>query len=186
MKDSYQFVDRIKSIVVNNDYQLISLDVVSLFTNVKRSLIIKIIDDRWEDMKEFVNLDRDLFIDLVNFCFDSGHFLFQKNYYLQKEGCGMGSPASPQKLGVAQGFFNRAIRLSHESMVSISINKVRHLLLNNNYPRSVVDKCQKGTVDRVKNMFFIKVFDCVNYRSDTQSLSSSYCDIIESVKCLFR
>ncbi|XP_044591934.1 uncharacterized protein LOC123270061 [Cotesia glomerata] len=211
-------------------------------------------------------------------------------------------------------------------MVSISINKVRHLLLNNNYPRSVVDKCQKVTVDRVKNnlrnnaglrgwsfcrfpfikglsprigflfrptncklvfynvfkvkdlysrlkdpvdkmdrsfvvykipctcgkvyigqtkqklkkrlyqhsvdcrpesllkpnrtaladhhfdrehnfqfdateildyethyfkrnvseMFFIKVFDCVNYRSDTLSLSSSYCDIIESVKCLFR
>ncbi|XP_044585993.1 uncharacterized protein LOC123266030 [Cotesia glomerata] len=432
MKDSYQFVDRIKSIVVDNDYQLISLDVVSLFTNVKRSLIIKIIDDRWEDMKEFVDLDRDLFIDLVNFCFDSGYFLFQKNFYLQNAGCGMGSPASPsiaitavdfviskalenldfeipvlaayvddlflvvpknkvvtvlqvfnsvdadiqftvenevdgklpfldvlvcrtdsgelktswyqkpysservlnfksnhplsQKLGVAQGFFNRAIRLSHESMVSISINKVRHLLLNNNYPRSVVDKCQKVTVDRVKNnlrnnaglrgwsfcrfpfikglsprigflfrptncklvfynvfkvkdlysrlkdpvdkmdrsfvvykipctcgkvyigqtkqklkkrlyqhsvdcrpesllkpnrtaladhhfdrehnfqfdateildyethyfkrnvseMFFIKVFDCVNYRSDTLSLSSSYCDIIESVKCLFR
>ncbi|CAD6210767.1 GSCOCG00010935001-RA-CDS, partial [Cotesia congregata] len=95
MKDSYQFVERIKSVLVDDDYLLISLDVVSLFTNVKQDLIITIIKERWNVIKDFINLDQDLLLDLVKFCFHSGYFLFQRNYYIQKEGCGMGSPASP-------------------------------------------------------------------------------------------
>ncbi|CAG5083581.1 Protein of unknown function, partial [Cotesia congregata] len=136
-----------------------------------------------------------------------------------------------QKLGVAQGFFNRAIRLSHVNMVAVSTGKVKHLLMNNNYPSSLLRKCEKITNDRINSnlrieaglkgwsfcklpyikglsprigclfrqtncklfdaahildyeshflkrniseMFFIKVFDCVNFRSDTQGLSSSY------------
>ncbi|XP_074106311.1 uncharacterized protein LOC141532052 [Cotesia typhae] len=34
----------------------------------------------------------------------------------------------------------------------------------------------------ISEMFFIKVFDCVNFRSDTQGLSSSYSDIISVAK----
>ncbi|CAD6236753.1 GSCOCG00012477001-RA-CDS, partial [Cotesia congregata] len=243
MKDSFQFFERIKSVLVDDGYLLISLDVVSLFTNVKQDLITNIIKERWNVIKDFINLDQELLFDLVKFCFHSGYFLFQRNYYIQKEGCGIRSPASPvvaitavdyviskalerldfeipvvaayvddlfliipkdkvdtvvnvfnsinkdiqftieveqdgktpyldvlmertgsgelrtswylkpyssgrvlnfksnhplsQKLGVAQGFFNRTIRLSHATMVAVSIDKVRHLLINNNYPSSL-------------------------------------------------
>ncbi|CAG5107629.1 Protein of unknown function [Cotesia congregata] len=72
MKDSFQFVERIKSVLVDDDYLLISLDVVSLFTNVKQDLIINIIKERWNVIKDFINLDQDLLLDLVKFCFHSG------------------------------------------------------------------------------------------------------------------
>ncbi|CAG5071772.1 Protein of unknown function, partial [Cotesia congregata] len=95
MKDSFQFFERIKSVLVDDGYLLISLDVVSLFTNVKQDLITNIIKERWNVIKDFINLDQELLFDLVKFCFHSGYFLFQRNYYIQKEGCGIRSPASP-------------------------------------------------------------------------------------------
>ncbi|XP_044594004.1 uncharacterized protein LOC123271684 [Cotesia glomerata] len=281
MKDSFQFVERIKSVLVDDDYLLISLDVVSLFTNVKQDLITNIIKERWNVIKDFINLDQELLLDLVKFCFHSGYFLFQRNYYIQKEGCGIGSPASPviaitavdyviskalerldfeipvvaayvddlfliiprdkvdtvvnvfnsinkdiqftieveqdgkipyldvlvertrsgelrtswyqkpyssgrvlnfksnhplsQKLGVAQG-------LSHATMVAVSTDKVRHLLMNNNYPSSLLSKCEKITSNRISS----------NLRIDAGLRGWSFCKfpyikgLSPRIGCLFR
>lgn len=257
LKDSFEFIDKLQGIRLTNNYILISLDVVSLFTNVHKDLINQIIEERWDVIREYVKLDKETLLELINYCFDSGYFIFEGNYYLQEEGCAMGSPASPsiamigvdyviekaltklsfdipvltayvddlfmtipadksdiiltvfnsidskiqftleeevsgklpyldvlvwrteegslvtswfrksynsgrilnynsnhplsQKLGVVQGFLNRAIRLSHDSKVEESVDMVRRLLLSNNYPISTIRKCEKITSERIKN-----------------------------------
>ncbi|CAG5075553.1 Protein of unknown function, partial [Cotesia congregata] len=107
-------------------------------------------------IKDFINLDQDLLLDLVKFCFHSGYFLLQRNYYIQKEGCGMGSPASPVIAVTAVDYviskaLEKAIRLSHVNMVAVSTGKVKHLLMNNNYPSSLLRKCEKITNDRINS-----------------------------------
>ncbi|XP_046435222.1 uncharacterized protein LOC124187022 [Neodiprion fabricii] len=255
--DSFHFVDQIKLKKANEDHVLISLDVVSLFTNVHNSLIRKIIIERWDEIQKFVQLDQTTLLELIDFCYDSGYFVFDGNFYLQKEGCAMGSPASPsiaiiavdyvvsmalthldfeipiiksyvddlfavvpkdkvdiildvfnsvdkdiqftlevenngklpfldiliersedgdlitswfkkpyssgrilnfnsnhplsQKLGVAKGFLNRAMRLSHVNKTKESIRMVRKLLSSNNYPNKVISKCEKIVSERIKN-----------------------------------
>lgn len=210
-------------------------------------------------------------LELIEFCFDSGYFVFNKKFYLQKEGCAMGSPASPslaiiavdyviskalellefevpvfkayvddlftavprdqvdltlnkfnsidndiqftveiendrclpyldvliwrspggelittwynkpfssgrilnfnsnhplsQKLGVAQGFLNRAIRLSHELKVEFSVNKVKKLLSMNGFPESVIRKCEITTKERIR----------MNLKSNTGNMQWSFC-----------
>lgn len=271
VKDSFQFVDSIKSVKLDDNYVLVSFDVVSLFTNVHKNLVIKIIQERWNKMSNFVDLDQDLLIELIEFCFDSGYFVFDNNFYLQKEGCAMGSPASPslaiiavdyviskalslldfevpifkayvddlftalprdqvnstlqkfnsidehiqftveienrsclpyldvlinrltsgdlttgwynkpyssgkilnfksnhplcQKLGVAQGFFNRAIRVSHQNRLKESVDKVKKLLSANGYPVSVIKKCESTTKKNIKN----------NLRNNTKNTQWAFC-----------
>ncbi|XP_046485286.1 uncharacterized protein [Neodiprion pinetum] len=58
-------------------------------------LIRKIIIERWDEIQEFVQLDQTTLLELIDVCYDSGYFVFDGNFYLQKEGCDMGSPASP-------------------------------------------------------------------------------------------
>ncbi|XP_044582965.1 uncharacterized protein LOC123263984 [Cotesia glomerata] len=95
MKDSFEFIDKIKGITLSNNYILISLDVVSLFTNVHKYLINQIIEERWDVICEFVKLDQETLLRSINYCFYSGYFVYENNFYLQEEGCAMGSPASP-------------------------------------------------------------------------------------------
>ncbi|CAG5093129.1 Protein of unknown function [Cotesia congregata] len=263
VKDSFQLVDSIKSVKLEDCYVLVSFDVVSLFTNVHKDLVIKIIDERCDKISEHVDLDKDLLIELIE-------FLLRLRIF-PKEGCAMGSPASSvlaiiavdyviskaldlldfevptfkayvddlftalptdqvdstlqkfnsidkniqftvemenegclpyldvliyrsvdgelvtswynkpcssgrilnfmsnhplcQKLGVGLGFLNRAIRVSHQSKVEVSVNKVKELLLRNGYPGSVIKRCETTAKEWIKN----------NLRSNAGNRQWSFC-----------
>ncbi|CAD6207985.1 GSCOCG00010260001-RA-CDS, partial [Cotesia congregata] len=88
IKNSFDFVAFSKTVSLPEGYVLISLDVVSLFTNV-------LIEETWDNIKHLVGVPRNVLEDLIGFCYDSSYFVYQGEFYSQIEGSSMGNPASP-------------------------------------------------------------------------------------------
>ncbi|XP_075150376.1 uncharacterized protein LOC142224486 [Haematobia irritans] len=96
VRDSRQFRDKIKNLTIKNDEKLISFDVVSLFPSVPVDLAIKIIEERWDEIKMHTDMTKNLFIKVLKFCIiDNRYFQYDNKIDKQKKGLPMGSPASP-------------------------------------------------------------------------------------------
>lgn len=76
---------------------LISLDVISLFTNVPINMAIKSLKKRWYHIKNNTNIPKKAFLSAVSFVLSSTVFLFNNRFYKQTYGTDppIGSPISP-------------------------------------------------------------------------------------------
>jgi len=74
---------------------LISLDVVSLFTNVPLDLAINSISKRWTHIQKNTKIPKDEFLSAITFVLSSTYFTFNNIVYKQTHGTPMGSPLSP-------------------------------------------------------------------------------------------
>jgi len=95
IENSFQLVSELKGVSVNSNYDLISLDVISLFTNIPISLALEGVANRWDKIKEGTNIPMDEFLKAVKMILDSTVFTFNNKIYKQKFGTPMGSPLSP-------------------------------------------------------------------------------------------
>ena len=94
--DSWQFCKEIRNIhLPYESLRLVSLDVVSLFTNVPVDLAIQVLHHRWTEIEQHTKIDRDGFLQAVKFVLESNIFLFNGVFYKQVFGTAMGSPISP-------------------------------------------------------------------------------------------
>lgn len=94
--NSLHFKDRVKHLKVNDNEKLISLDVVSLFPSIPVNLAIDIIDEKWDNIKRYTNIRKELFLRIMKYCImDNRYFQYNNKIYLQQKGLPMGSPASP-------------------------------------------------------------------------------------------
>jgi hypothetical protein len=97
LKHTYDFVNRIRKIDVDNDRYLVSFDVKSLFTNVPTSETIEIILDlAYRDgAKIFHELTRKELKKLLVIYTQESHFQFNGKYDDQIDGVAIGSPLGP-------------------------------------------------------------------------------------------
>lgn len=96
VRNSLEFRDKIKNLRIEENEELISLDVVSLFPSIPVELAIRIIEDDWDRISGYTNINKDLFLRILKFCIiDSRYFQFNNKIFSQKKGLPMGSPASP-------------------------------------------------------------------------------------------
>lgn len=95
VRDSFDFQKFITTQVIPAGHCLISLDVSSLFTNIPQKLVMKIIQDRWDQIKDITKIVKTSFIKLLKNCMDASMFMFNGCYYKQLFGMPMGSPLSP-------------------------------------------------------------------------------------------
>lgn len=58
IKDSFEFASFINNYKIPENYVLISLDVVSLYTNIHKNLITNSIERHWSTIKEFTNIPK--------------------------------------------------------------------------------------------------------------------------------
>jgi hypothetical protein len=103
--NSQIFVKKIKNVKLPDNYRLLSLDVTSLFTNIPKDLVKEIIDEEWNEMREYLYvkledetkkyIDKDTILEMIDFIFDSSYFKFDDMIYKQIDGSAMGNPASP-------------------------------------------------------------------------------------------
>jgi len=96
MENNFKLVEELDSRRLNDEFQLISLDVVSLFTNV----LIVPIDYAMNCIKDhlwFISRDccllKEEFIKAIQFVLDSTSFVFNNVMYRQNYGNPMGSPS---------------------------------------------------------------------------------------------
>ena len=98
IKNSDDFVNKVKDLEVPPGQKMVSFDVSALFTSIPIDFAIQAIktklirDDSWKTTTE-LNLDQVLC--LLELCLTTTYFLFRGVFYKQKFGAPMGSPISP-------------------------------------------------------------------------------------------
>jgi len=80
---------------VPDNHIMISLDVISLFTNIPHDLVIEGINNRWQFIEKETKISKTEFIASVQFILNSTYFTFDNITYKQIFGTPMGSPLSP-------------------------------------------------------------------------------------------
>ncbi|KAI4475994.1 hypothetical protein M0804_013946 [Polistes exclamans] len=95
VKNSFEFLEFIHKITLPEDYRLVSLNAISLFTNIPKKLLIKMINDDWNELKNFIMIQKNILLEIIQFCFESSYFQFDGFFYQQLDGSSMGNPASP-------------------------------------------------------------------------------------------
>lgn len=95
INNSYEVREMIKKVKVPDGYGFISLDVTALFTNIPTNLVMKIIEDKWNQLAGHTKISRDQFLRLLKLCINANYFSFRGRLFHMKSGMPMGSPLSP-------------------------------------------------------------------------------------------
>ena len=95
VRDTFHFVNKVRDIRIPNNYVIVSLDVINLFTNISLDLVKSITTSHWDRIRDNCGFTLDAFLSTLDFVFDNTFFTFQNKIYLQTFGTPMGSPISP-------------------------------------------------------------------------------------------
>lgn len=145
IKNSYEFKNFIKNITLPENYILISLDVVSLFTNIDPKLVYKIITDEWENIKTKSNttLNINNIIEGLKLIFENTEFAYNGKYYKQIFGAPMGLPGSPD-------IANMVI----EHIITQSLNKLQTKpIFLKSYVDDIITAVHKDSVQHILKTF---------------------------------
>ncbi|XP_018368554.1 PREDICTED: uncharacterized protein LOC108764709 [Trachymyrmex cornetzi] len=95
IKNSFDLINKVKNVNIDEGYSLVSFDVVSLFTNVPIELATDSVVGRWEFISGKTKIPLDEFLIAFRLVLNSTYFVFNKVIYKQIFGTPMGSPLSP-------------------------------------------------------------------------------------------
>lgn len=95
VKDSWEFAAFIKQQIIPPGYKIISLDVISLYTNIPTTTATIVIEKNWKKLKPHTKLDKEQFMKALDLCLNSTYFEFEGKIYEQIFGLPMGAPLSP-------------------------------------------------------------------------------------------
>jgi len=94
-RNSVEIVKKLSNFQIPDDHDLVSLDVVSLFTNVPIDMVMEVLDNRWNLIESHTKIPKKEFLNAVKFTLNSTYFIFNGKTYKQTFGAPMGSPLSP-------------------------------------------------------------------------------------------
>ena len=97
VKNSCKFADFIRDKTLNSREELVSFDVVSLFTKIPVDLATKVADERlreYASLGQRTSLPVEDIVHLLSFCPKTTQFAYNGTYYQQVFGTAMGSPVS--------------------------------------------------------------------------------------------
>jgi len=95
VKNSVEFCEQIKNISFKEDEELVSFDLVSLFTYIPVELAIQVSKDllsNEDTLQDRTTIPVDDIVDLLDFCLSTTNFKYNNNHYQQIFGTAMGSP----------------------------------------------------------------------------------------------
>lgn len=151
IKNSFEFKNFINDIYIPEDHILISLDVVSMYTNIPTNLAKLAIEKNWNNLKNYTTLTKEEFLKATEITLNSTYFQYNNEFYQQIQGCAMGSPISSniaqlvmeeleeniiQQLDFKPIFFKRYV---DDCIACIPKNKVNQILTKFN---SINEKIQ--------------------------------------------
>ena len=97
VKNSCEFADFIRDKTLNACEELVSFDVVSLFTKIPVDLAVKVAEERLREdasLGQRTSLPVEDIIHLLSFCLKTTQFAYNGTHYQQVFGTAMGSPVS--------------------------------------------------------------------------------------------
>lgn len=93
--NSFIFAEKINDFQLPDEHKVVSLDVVSLFTNISLELTLHIIQEEWTLIEQHTSVPIEHFIEIIEFIFNNNYFVYNDTYYTMVFGCPMGSCLSP-------------------------------------------------------------------------------------------
>ena len=94
VRDSWSFCNFIRGVKVPAGYIMVSFDVISLFTNTPVDLVIKAIENRWDEIESLSPLPKTEFVSTMKLILNTTYFSFNNTIYKQNFGTAMGSSLS--------------------------------------------------------------------------------------------
>ncbi|XP_049273323.1 uncharacterized protein LOC125759096 [Rhipicephalus sanguineus] len=97
IRNTYDFIEKVKDTIVDPDEVLVAFDVVSLFTSVPIDMAVDVCVtalDKDPTLPERSPLEVHDLGSLLKFCLSNTYFTFQKKYYRQLHGAAMGASIS--------------------------------------------------------------------------------------------
>lgn len=96
VKNSLELKNCIKDMRIAEDYQLVSFDVISLFTNIPIDIVLELIDKKWNEIKKHTDIPLHQFRKLLEVILIEGnYFKCNDKFYSQSFGLAMGVPLAP-------------------------------------------------------------------------------------------
>jgi len=95
INNSLDLIHKLESLYIPDNYILVSLDVISLFTNVPIESVIDILEEKWSFIEKHFIIPKEEFFNAINLILYSTFFTFNNKFYKQTYGAPMGSPLSP-------------------------------------------------------------------------------------------
>jgi hypothetical protein len=98
VKNSMDFVNKIKNLEVPPPWKLVSFDVTALFTSIPIPEALEVVkqclarDISW---RQRTSLQSEDILQLLELCLNTTYFVYQQEFYQQQQGAAMGSPVSP-------------------------------------------------------------------------------------------
>ena len=108
IKHSEDFIGKIRGMNFHN-VKMLSLDVVSLFTNVPVDDVLTFLENKLSEYQEQFPLPVSKIVALVRLCVSTNYFSFQNEFYRQKFGCAMGGNLSPVLANLYMEYFESVL-----------------------------------------------------------------------------
>ena len=100
IKNTYDFIDKIKDVLIPPNSLLITLDVESMYTNILHEKGLESITERFKSSY----LDENI-LELLELCLNSNDFEFYGKWFLQNSGTTMGTKWSPHYADIFMAYF---------------------------------------------------------------------------------
>ena len=106
LRDTGDFIHQLSEVIIPNstdDIFLVTLDVVSLYTNIPHTLGMEALR-HFLDLRDELIPPSNFLVEMTSMILYKNYFLFENDYYLQLQGAPMGSVFSPDYAGIALGY----------------------------------------------------------------------------------
>jgi hypothetical protein len=113
LKDSYDFVDKIRDKIINKNYLLVTGDVTALYTNMNITRSLKCVKDIFENNPDRKRPDKEI-LDLLKLVLENNDFSFNDQTYLQIFGTAMGKSFAPNLANIYLLEFDDKAMNGHE------------------------------------------------------------------------
>lgn len=90
LKNSIELKNILDNTLITSEYSLVSFDVVSLFSNIPKHLILEALADKWKYLKSFLCISKSEFLQGIDVLLDSTYLQFNGKFYKQILGAPMG------------------------------------------------------------------------------------------------
>ncbi|XP_070550150.1 uncharacterized protein [Ptychodera flava] len=126
IKDTTDFIRKMDSIQAPNNAILVTLDVVSMYTNTQHDDAIqaigKALNNATQTNNEQTNIHKpptEYMLAMLNIILKNNTFEFNNEFYKQTCGCAMGSPSSPNIADIT--FHELELKIIHQHTTKISL-----------------------------------------------------------------
>jgi hypothetical protein len=94
LKDTYDFIQKIRGYRISDDWLIVTADVTALYTNMNIDIILKTVEQTFLEYPDSTRPDKEL-LDLLEITLRNNDFEFAGKFYLQLVGTAMGKTYAP-------------------------------------------------------------------------------------------